>query len=209
MSDPAPILTSMSADVWVSIVALVVAVGSVLYARGSVKEARRSADAAEAQVAGMRESNVAAAQPYVWADVRSADDQSMLLDLVVGNSGPTVAQNVRVEIDPPLPTVGAVADDLTRKAMERMRNGMRSLAPGKTLYWHLGYSATILETDQPQIHRVTVDADGPFGPVPRLTYEVDLSDFRESNSRPSGTLHRLTRAVDGVAKELKEGRKNG
>ncbi len=153
----------------------------------------------------MRESNIAAAQPYVWADVRAADDQGVLVDLVVGNSGPTVAKDVRVEFDPPLTTKGGHAEQLTVQAMDRMRNGMRSLAPGKTLYWHLGSGPVLLESEQPQVHRVTVNADGPFGPVPQMTYEIDLSDFRESNSRPSGTLHRLTEAVEGVALEIKKG----
>lgn len=199
----------MGAEIVVSVIAVVVALASAVFAASSVKHARRSADAAEAQVAGMRESNTAAAQPYVWADVRSAEDQSMLVDLVVGNSGSTVAQNVHVEFDPPLPIADGGHEQLTAQAMERLRGGLRSLAPGKVLYWHLGSGPIVLETDQPQVHRVTVTADGPFGPVPPLAYEIDLSDFRESNNRPSGTLHRLTRAVDGVAKELKDARTRG
>ena len=193
----------MNTEVVVSIIAAVVALVSAVFTAATVKQAARSADAAEAQVAGMHESNIAAAQPYVWADVRASDDQSLLVEVVLGNSGPTVAQNVRVNFDPPLPLQRA--DDLTGQALERMRSGLRSLAPGKTLHWNLGSGPVLLETERPQIHVVTIDADGPFGPVPRLTYEVDLSDFRESMSRPSGTLHRLTKAVEGVTKEIKKG----
>ena len=39
---------------------------------------------------------------------------------------------------------------------------------------------------------------GPFGPVPSLTYIVDLADLRGSLDRPVGSLHQLTKAVENL-----------
>lgn len=183
-------------------VALLLSAISIAYTALSVRHARRSADAAEAQVAAQREMAEAAAQPYVWADVQINDSTGHFLCLALGNSGPTVATNVRVTFAPPLPLVEKV-EHLTGAAMSRLANGIGSLAPGKRLNWLLGASEELLGEDRPQVHRVTITCDGPFGPLDPLTYDIDLSDFRESQDRPDGTLHLLTKAVSQVATEIK------
>lgn len=193
----------MSPELIVSIAAAAIALLSAAFAGASVRQAKRSADAAEAQVAGMRESNIAVAQPYVWADVRGGDVSTRSLQLVVGNSGPTVAQDVRVVFSPPLP-LGGAAQDLTGAAMKRLESGGLSLAPGRVLSWGLGPSPEILESDSPQVHRVQIDASGPFGSVETLTYEIDLSDIRESLDQPVGSLYALSKSVDKVAAALKK-----
>lgn len=192
----------MSPELIVSVVAAAIALLSAAFAGASFWQAKRSADAAEAQVAGMRETNIAAAQPYVWADVQLDQVDGYVLNLVLGNSGPTFAENVRVNFDPPLPRE-AWADHLTSNAITRLREGVGSLAPGRTVAWSLGGSPQILESSQPQVHRVTVDADGPFGPVPTFAYVIDLSDYREMEAQPAGSIYELTRAVGKVAAALK------
>lgn len=148
-----------------------------------------------------------AAQPYVWADVRGSDHTGFLLEVMVGNSGDTVATDVEVTFDPPLPVARQMADrdGSTSRALERLESGLRSLSPGKTLSWTLGTGADLLESTGAQPHTVTIDAQGPFGPLPTLEYVVDLSDFRESADRPSGSLHLLTRAVEKGFGQLKKG----
>lgn len=106
---------------------------------------------------------------------------------------------------PPLPVEGGFSE-LTSAAMKRLESGVLSLAPGRVLSWRLGASPQILESAAPQVHRVQIDAVGPFGSVPTLTYEIDLADIRESNDQPAGSLHQLSRAVDKVAAELKRQR---
>lgn len=144
------------------------------------------------------------AQPYVWADVRGSERNTARLEVVVGNSGDTVATDVRVKFDPPLKVDCQVedADGLTRAALVRLEKGLNSLAPGKVLHWHLGRAPDLLTEKGPQPHVVTVDARGPFGPLPTLEYVVDLSDFRETADQPSGSIHQLTEAVEGAIKEI-------
>jgi hypothetical protein len=54
----------------------------------------------------------------------------------------------------------------------------------------------------PQAHTFTVTAEGPFGPIPALTYVVNIADLRASLDRPQGSLHQLTQAVQGIARQL-------
>src|ERR1039457_6502232 len=66
--------------------------------------------------------------PYVWVDVRADDATGTLVNLVIGNSGPTVATNLRVRIDPPLPTIDQLRDR-AETAQARLADGIQSTAP--------------------------------------------------------------------------------
>lgn len=104
----------------------------------------------------------------------------------------TIATDVRVSIDPPFEGL----HDLSVAALQRLERGIASLPPGRVLTWRLGKSVDLVAPTQPQPRTITVDAAGPFGPLPRLEYVIDMTDFRESNDRPVGTLHLLAKAVD-------------
>ena len=113
-----------------------------------------------------------AAQPYVWADVRAEEEHGVVMMLVVGNSGPTVATDVTVKIEPPLPAIEQLQG--ARAAQERLAEGFKSLPPGRTLGWWLGQGWNVVAKEGPQVHRITITANGPFGPIPELSYDVDL-----------------------------------
>ena len=85
--------------------AVVIAAVALIFSIRSAIAADRAAKAAEAQTEIQRQIQVAAAQPYVWADVREDDSRGVILDLVVGYSGPSVATNVRALIEPAFPAV--------------------------------------------------------------------------------------------------------
>lgn len=113
---------------------------------------------------------------------------------MVGNSGPTVATDVHIKFTPPLPTT----HDLTQAALSRLEKGYASLTPGRTVSWNLGSGPELLDASDPQPRAVSISGLGPFGPIPELRYVIDMTDFRESNDRPSGNLHFLTKAVNGL-----------
>lgn len=193
----------MDIDSWIAAVAVAATAVSLYFAWGSGRAADRAARAAESQVQLQTELNRTAAQPYVWADVRVSDYQGHFLALVVGNNGPTVATDVRVTFDPPLPSADKAAP-MAEAAMARLAAGMQSLAPGKVLLWPLGASEKILGDDRAQPHTVTVEARGPHGPVETLTYVIDLADFRESADQPGGSLHLVTKAIRELADATKK-----
>lgn len=152
-----------------------------------------------------------AAQPYVWADVRGSEHAGQLIQLVVGNSGPTIATNVRVKFDPPLPVVRDMheKDQTTLRGMDKLERGIQSIAPGKALRWNLGVAHKLFASDDaPELrpHNVTINTDGPFGSLPPLEYVVDLSDFRESAVWTEGSLHEVadavTKGMDGIKREM-------
>ena len=161
----------------------------------------RAANAAKEQTKIQREMRKDAAQPYVWVDVRADEHQGRFLGLVLGNSGPTFAHDIRVTFEPSLP--GESRFDGVR-AQERLRNGLATLGPGHRLVWPLGRGFELLNDDVPQIHTVTIDAEGPFGPMPTMVYELNLADLRETDDDSAGSLHLVRRAIQDVAKVLKD-----
>jgi hypothetical protein len=199
----------------VSMVAAAIALAAVIYSvksthaaqdsagsgKRSAAAAERAAAAAEEQTAIQQQLRRDAAQPYVWVDVRPDDVTDVLLNLVIGNSGPTIARNVRATIEPPLEAIDQLKSR-TDTAQDLLARGISSLPPGRTLVWPLGQGFNILVGDRPKRHTVTVNAEGPFGPVPSLTYVLDLTDYEGHMHRPVGSLHLLTRAVENIGNKL-------
>jgi hypothetical protein len=127
--------------------------------------------------------------------------QGILLNVVVGNSGPTVAKKVRVKVDPPLPSIDQLRGRV-QIAETILADGIESLPPGRILSWPLGQAFNLMNDGRPQSYKFTVTANGPFGAIPALNYIVDLGNWRESLNRPAGNLHQLTLAVNGLGKEI-------
>lgn len=161
----------------------------------------RAANAAKKQTELQREVAEQANQPYVWADIRIDEAQGWLLNFVVGNSGPTIATDVVITVEPALPIANNLPE-LTARAFDRMRDGIKTLAPGRIIKWGLGGSPDLMTEGGPQPYTITVSGQGPYGPLQTLRYVVDLSDFRESNDSPDGSLYQLTNAVKAIEKKL-------
>lgn len=144
----------------------------------------------------------AASTPYVWADFRVDPAQGWLVHFVLRNDGPTVAQNVRVAVDPPIArtNVSSAFGDLAD--LPAFRSGMASLPPGREMRWSLGPATEIVATGTLGQHRVTIDFDGPFGPVPRFTYEIDFGDFPGSVHQPTGSLARVEKAINRLTDKI-------
>jgi hypothetical protein len=198
----------VDAQTWAALVAAIAAAGGTLIALGALAYSRRAgsaadraARAAEEQTKIQQQLRIESAQPYVWVDIRADEAVGTLLNLVLGNSGPTVARNVHVQVAPPLPTIAQLRDRV-EAAQARLADGISSLPPGRVITWPLGQGFNLLAADGPQIHTFTVKADGPFGPVPPLTYKLNLSDLRGTLDRPAGSLHQLTKAVEHVSRKL-------
>jgi hypothetical protein len=191
-------------ETWAAIAAVVAALAALIalyFSWRSTRAANRAAHAAEEQTKIQRQLRIEAAQPYVWADIRPDDAQGTLLNVAVGNSGPTVAEKVRVKVDPPLPSIDQLRGRV-QIAETILADGIESLPPGRLLQWPLGQAFNLMNDGSPQSYKFTVTANGPFGAVPALTYIVDMGNWRESLNRPVGNLHQLTLAVKDVAKAI-------
>ncbi len=184
----------MSAEVVVASVAAAAAVTALYFNWRSARAAARAAKAAEDQSEIQRQIRIDAAQPFVWVDIRPDALTGILLNLVVGNSGPTVATNVRVTADPALPRIEQLAERVAT-AEKLLARGIPSLPPGRTYTWPLGQGFNLISDDAPQAYTFTVEAEGPFGAIPVMTYVVDLAALKGAMDRPTGSLHELTSAV--------------
>jgi len=182
---------------------LIVAVLSLGVALIATVHAKNASVAAQEQVEVQKQIAQDDAQPYVWADIRPSIADGSHLMLHVGNSGKTLAENIRIEIDRPLPTVGLTATELLQDAIGRFSTGHASLAPGRELSWGLGFGGKILQ-DKDEDLRFTfvVNADGPFGPVPELKYVIDMNDWRGASANVPGTLQQVSRSIKEMTKSI-------
>jgi hypothetical protein len=189
-------------ETWVAIVAALISVVAAVFNWRSTQAAEREAHAAEQQTRIQQQLRVDSAQPYVWVDIRPDDAQGTRLNMVIGNSGPTVAEKVRVKVDPALPANAQYREGV-KTAQAILTEGIESLPPGRTLVWALGMAFDLMNDPKvPQTYKFTVTARGPFGQIPALTYIVDMSNWRESQDQPAGSLFQLTKAVEKLTQKV-------
>lgn len=180
-------------EIAVAVAAAVVAAASAGFAWLQVREM-------QAQTRLQREIAEGSAQPYIWADVRLQSANGWNLEFVVGNSGSTVATDVRAVADPPFSKehegkyVGVMHDRLAR--------GLASLAPGRTLHWTLGPSPSLVNGEGSLAHNITIDCTGPFGAIETSRYVIDLADFRESVAEHTGIMHEVAKAIAEASNRL-------
>lgn len=181
-------------DSTITAAATVAAIASAVFVFIQVREMQRQTNL-------QREIREAAEQPYVWADVGIAQPNGWDLELIIGNSGPTVATNVRVVLDPPIQPSPAGEPD-TAAIVEQGAGRIASLAPGRRLFWPLGPSHELVNRDGSLAHTVTIDCDGPFGPVATTQYVIDLRDQREAEAKREGSMHEIRVAIDELTKKF-------
>lgn len=164
---------------------------------------REQVSAAREQTKLQRELAGAASQPYVWADIRPDMQQGSMLQVVVGNSGPTMARNVRVTFEPPLPTGTQHAERILKIELT-LAAGLKSLAPQRVIQWTLGVGRELLASEASQLCTVRIGGDGPHGPLPVLATEIDISQWREARDAPDGSLHHVRGAIKDHVKAVQE-----
>lgn len=137
-------------------------------------------------------------QPYVYADLRNNPSHQPILALVYENTGPTVAEDVTIQFDPPLLRKiihnGRWADD----CLLPLR--LPSLPPGHRQAITLGHPQALL--DDPHFAKrylVTITGTGPEGPMDELSYIIDLG-IRSETAMATDPNH-------GIIDELKATRK--
>src|SRR5215203_6453455 len=126
------IVTNIKPEYWVALGAAV-SILSLLVAGFSLIYVRRSAKASREQTKQQKQAAKDAAQPMVWVDVRGDDGQGERLVLLLGNSGPSIARNVKVVFDPAPPATLDI-----KPILEILKQGIALLPPGRTMRWAFG-----------------------------------------------------------------------
>lgn len=187
----------MTAPAWIAAVAAVISLISVVVAVISARNAARQTALAERASELQRQALEAAAQPYVWVDLRPDESHAQLMRLVAVNQGPTVATDVVITFDPPLP-----ADPHNGQPAGPV-GPLASMPPGRTISWTVGNggTSTLFEGAGPTRHQVKVTATGPYGLV-ELEYALDVSDYAHAAAIAPGTLFGVTQSLDKLTKAV-------
>jgi hypothetical protein len=159
----------LTVDQWAVVIAVVAAVIAVWQAAIARKSAAQQLALAERI---HQEQN----EPYVIVDIQPDGDNGSLL-LVIENTGPTVARNVRISCNPPLESSWApVGDepDLTQVIQQVLARTIPMLPPRRRLTFLLDKPERFKNTELPHAYTFTVNADGPAGAVETLEFTVDL-----------------------------------
>ncbi|WP_157419838.1 hypothetical protein [Actinomadura kijaniata] len=206
----------MGVDAWaltVSIVSILIAGSAVWYARIQAGAARKQATAAERQAESARDQAEAArqqvvidqeiardqAQPYVYVDIRPDRRTGFFLMLVIENTGPTIARNVRVEVDPPLSSTSY--QEVTNAPA--LTEGIASMPPGRSHRYFFDTAPARFENEElPRRYDVTVTAEGPFGPIEPLHYAIDLNSYLGTEGRGTGEMKDIVNVIKETNKCL-------
>ncbi len=175
-----------------SILSLLVACLSLIYVR-------RAAKASREQTKQQKQAAKDAAQPMLWVDIRGDDGQGQALVLLLGNSRPSIARNVKVLFDPAPPSTLDI-----KPVLEILKQGIASLAPGRTMHWALGAPHNAVDWDAHKAYRVRIEAEGPFGAIEPLEYVISVDDLDGSRAAPPGNLHTVAAELHEMTKATKE-----
>jgi hypothetical protein len=176
----------------VSILSLLVAGFALIYVRRSVKASRE-------QTKQQKQAAKDAAQPMVWVDIRGDDGPGQALVLLLGNSGPSIARNVKVIFDPAPPATLEI-----KPILEILKQGIASLAPGRTMQWALGAAHNPSDWDADEAYRVRIEAEGPFGLIEPLEYVISVDDLDSARAAPPGNLQAVAVELREMTKATKE-----
>src|SRR5215203_5042030 len=126
------VISDIEPEYWVALGAAV-SILSLMVAGFSLIYVRRSAKASREQTKQQKQAAKDAAQPMLWVDIRGDDGQGQALLLLLGNSGPSIARNVKVLFDPPPPATLDI-----KPILEILKKGIASVPPGRTMRWAFG-----------------------------------------------------------------------
>ena len=192
------VIRDIEPEYWVALGAAV-SILSLLVAGFSLIYVRRSAKASREQTKQQKQAAKDAAQPMLWVDIRGDDGQGKALLLLLGNSGPSIARNVKVIFDPAPPATPDI-----KPILEILKQGITSVPPGRTMQWTLGAAQNTSDWDGPKACRVRIEAEGPFGAIEPLEYVISVDDLDGSRAAPPGNLHAVAAELREMTKATKE-----
>ena len=133
----------------------------------------------------------------LWVDIRGDDGQGQAL--LLGNSGPSIARNVKVLFDPPPPATLDI-----KPILEILKKGIASVPPGRTMQWTLGAAQNASDWDGHKAYRVRIEAEGPFGTIEPIEYVISADGLDGSHAAPPGNLHAVAAELHEMTKATKE-----
>ena len=88
--------------------------------------------------------------------------------------------------------------------LEILKQGIASLAPGRTMQWALGAAQNSSDWDAHKAYRVRIEAEGPFGAIEPLEYVISVDDLNGSRAASPGNLHAVAAELHEMTRASKE-----
>jgi len=192
------VISDIEPEYWVALGAAV-SILSLMVAGFSLIYVRRSAKASREQTKRQKQASKDAAQPMLWVDIRGDDGQGHALVLLLGNSGPSIARNVKVTFDPAPPSTLDI-----KPILEILKQGIALLPPGRTMRWALGAAHNTSDWDAHKAYRIRIEAEGPFGNIEPVEYAITVDQLDGSSAASPGNLHAVAAELREMTKATKE-----
>lgn len=162
-------------------------------AEASIVESRRATEVAREQTDLQRAIAVDSQKPRVWASFRRDPRGGDGLMLYAGNSGRSVARNVRIGMD--VKNEPGQGLSIEAASIYSRRYMLLSLVPGETHEWVSGFSFSQHVKDATPTHHLFVQWEDQAGYPDGDSYDFRLSDVLSDSLTGSGSLAELTDAV--------------
>ena len=184
----------------VQIASLVAVILYVIKTAEMARETKKSAAATEKSIVEMVEDRYLEFAPYI-AVYFDAQTDSPIFDLVIKNTGKSIANNVKVVFDPPLQTS---LKNYDLEQLSLIHQPIPAIPPGFELRTSIDRLETRLESETlPKLYKVTVTYTGGLNDLVRkLEYLLDLSVFHGILETHKSSLTDLTHVVEDIPRHL-------
>ncbi len=184
----------------VQIASLVAVIVYVVKTAEMARETKKSAAATEKSIEEMVEDRNLEFAPYVvvYFDVQT---DSPIFDLVIKNTGKTIANYVKVVFEPPLQTS---LKNYDLEGLAFIHQPIPAIPPGFELRTSIDRLETRMESETlPKVYKVTVSFTGGLNDaVRKLDYLLDLNVFHGILETHKSSLTDLTHAVEDIPRHL-------
>ncbi|NLC13821.1 MAG: hypothetical protein GX768_07250 [Chloroflexi bacterium] len=184
----------------VQIASLAAVIVYVVKTAEMAKETKKSAAATEKSIEEMVEDRNLEFAPYVVVYFDAQTD-SPIFDLVIKNTGKTVANHINIVFEPPLQT-SLKNYDLDRLSL--IHQPIPAIPPGFELRTSIDRLETRLKSDSlPKLYKVTVTYTGGLSDaVRKIDYLLDLNMFHGILETHKSSLTDMTHVVQEIPRQL-------
>ena len=135
-------------------------------------------------------------QPFVVVDIEPSPSFNKALNLIVHNTGLTVAHDVRITFDPPL---RSSMDGIDLEFSQLLNGMIPTLTPGRRIVALFDVSHERFETDLPSSFEVTVEyLDSRRRKLPPLRSRVDFGFLYDLRQIEELTIHDAAKALRDI-----------
>ena len=143
------------------------------------------------------------AQPFVVVDFDRTQASRIHMDLVIVNTGTTLAKAVKVTFDPPLRSTLTERDQQYRLADAAIiSEGISTMPPGREFRLLFDSMPALFGSDLPRVYNAVVSFKDSRGRPHQLDYRLDLNVYFGWMRIDVKGKHQAVTALEGIEKTL-------